>query len=187
MQRHAGEHIHEWAVRDLERLDEIEAVQLCMALCHRGEVPAGWWGWPADPPPAIEQPASLKHAADGPDRWRLSVTGTECRVDRDRPMLPQDALAQPTPKRDDGVLELDRDPAGPVRRPRAVAPVDLLEPAAGRPSDPQLDGRERDPHLARDRTLRRATTDRPDDRRAADLSRSAFCPRDRPPAVFPAA
>src|SRR5206468_2427131 len=112
-----------------------------------------WWGRPAEPPPAVEQAASLEHAADGADRGHLLVPGTEGGVDGDRSMLAEDALAQLPAQRDDGVLELHRNAASPVRRPRTIAPVDLLECEVPGSLDPQLDGRERDAHLARHRAL----------------------------------
>src|SRR3990172_7851489 len=111
VQAGAGEHIDKGPSRDLQVLNEIEAVELGSARGQIGEIPAPRAGRPAVPMHAIESPVTRKHSVDGDARRKLlrSTVLLQGQADGVGPVLAQDAfIPQRTARAQDALLQPGR-------------------------------------------------------------------------------
>jgi hypothetical protein len=149
----AGEDLDADAAPEGQPLDGVEAIEFGLAPGHVRQVPAPRGRGPPDPRAAVQAAAPLQDATDGTDRGHGR--------DAPRPQLAVDRrcteLAQVTGGAElvaDGQHEvLHRVGAAVDRRGQAagpIPPVDAVEPLAGGPAHPALDGAEGDAEAACD-------------------------------------
>src|SRR6266542_3171348 len=161
MHRHPVEDLDLGPVPDDQPLDNVEAVQLGAGVGQVGQIPApGRWR-AAEPAAAVQSPAALQDAVDGPHRGDVRDSLLDQRlVKRFRPERAQVAvLPELTTHPQDQVLDGGIGPPGVARGPGAVCPIDSIEAVPPGAFDPVHDGAGAHAEAAGDGTGRLPPTD----------------------------
>ena len=177
VERDAGEDIDERSGRQFEVLDHVKELDLGSVRGDVGEIPAGWGWGPADPLAAVDAPVAHQDAADGADRW----DGPEGRVlergmNGRRAAFAQNTLvAQGITEPQDAAFDGggravgSHSAAGPLG-----APIDLVQPVAGGPLNPDVDRADADVEAASYRAQYRPPSHRGDHRAPPSFQRAVL-------------
>ena len=140
MQRDAVEDFDLGAVLDDQSLDDVDAVQFLPPSGDLGQIPTGRRGAAPHACRAVQDTTSAEDPSNGSHRGEpLSLAGREDLMDRLRPMESQvTGLLQFAAHGQDLLLDGGFSAVRVTRTPRAILPIDAIQPLALGPLDPAL-------------------------------------------------
>ena len=156
MQRNSRQNGHFRAAVDHQAFDSVEAVQFGLSLGHIGKIPTFRRRRPSHAAASIQDAMPSKNTADRRNcGTRLNLSGLHFAVNGGRSVFAQHALLlQPFSQPKHFLFDFLRGALRVARSPRPIRPIDPIEAFSLRPSNPVLNGTQRNPEATSHGTLR---------------------------------